>query len=304
MSEYETPPVSDGTVQPASEALSPEAIDEILGEFRTWLEQMAVPAEEPAAAREAGHEGRIDLHTLLAEFTALRHDINLQTRSSRKQQEHNEATLQQLSQALVTLQRQHEALEEQAQLASEETIRPLLKTLVGVHDALDLARREVRRVDDVLLPALAELESLAQPREPAAAEVQTPEYSFWSRLFGRGKTTVPEVSAQERIPDLSSRIKESVERVRQLVTSIVTGYSMSVQRIDRTLAQHDLEPIPAVGEPFDPELMEAVEVVVEPGRSTTEVVEEVRRGYLWKGQIFRFAQVKVAKPDPRENNHE
>jgi len=28
------------------------------------------------------------------------------------------------------------------------------------------------------------------------------------------------------------------------------------------------------------------------------VIEEVRRGYLWRGRLFRFAQVRVARPLP------
>ena len=42
--------------------------------------------------------------------------------------------------------------------------------------------------------------------------------------------------------------------------------------------------------------MEVVEVVPGPGRASTEVIEEVRRGYRWRGRVFRFAQVRVAKP--------
>jgi molecular chaperone GrpE (heat shock protein) len=47
--------------------------------------------------------------------------------------------------------------------------------------------------------------------------------------------------------------------------------------------------------PFDPELMEVVEAVADSGQSAGEVIEEVRRGYLWHGRIFRYAQVRVAK---------
>ncbi len=41
--------------------------------------------------------------------------------------------------------------------------------------------------------------------------------------------------------------------------------------------------------------MEVVEAVAESGRPAGEVIEEVRRGYLWKGRVFRYAQVRVAK---------
>jgi molecular chaperone GrpE (heat shock protein) len=42
--------------------------------------------------------------------------------------------------------------------------------------------------------------------------------------------------------------------------------------------------------------MEVAEVVSEPGRTGTEVLEEVRRGYRWRGRVFRPAQVRVARP--------
>ena len=44
-----------------------------------------------------------------------------------------------------------------------------------------------------------------------------------------------------------------------------------------------------------PERMEVVEVVSDSDRPSGEVVGEVRRGYLWRGCVFRYAQVRVAK---------
>jgi len=38
-----------------------------------------------------------------------------------------------------------------------------------------------------------------------------------------------------------------------------------------------------------------VEAVLDSGRPAGEVIEEVRRGYLWNGRVFRYAQVRVAK---------
>ncbi len=64
------------------------------------------------------------------------------------------------------------------------------------------------------------------------------------------------------------------------------------------MMQHGLEPIPAVGRPFDPDRMEALEVVLDSGRPSGEVVEEVRRGYLWQGAssgMRRCAWRRVAK---------
>ncbi len=70
---------------------------------------------------------------------------------------------------------------------------------------------------------------------------------------------------------------------------------MGLQRIERALRQHGLETIAAVGEPFDPELMEVVEAVAGSGCPSGEVLDEVRRGYQWNGRVFRYAQVRVAR---------
>jgi molecular chaperone GrpE len=79
------------------------------------------------------------------------------------------------------------------------------------------------------------------------------------------------------------------------VASLAAGYAMSLQRLERSLSQHGLEPMATVGETFDPEQMEVVEVTTGSGRPNGEVLEEVRRGYLWNDRVFRYAQVRVAK---------
>src|SRR5215212_2110930 len=105
------PPVSEGAVRPAPQALTPGRIDDLLADFRSWLEQLAAtpappfePGTDPAAPAP-------DLHTLLAQFTAVRHEINLQTRSSRTQQEQTAEALRQLGVALEALQRSQKATE-------------------------------------------------------------------------------------------------------------------------------------------------------------------------------------------------
>jgi molecular chaperone GrpE len=70
---------------------------------------------------------------------------------------------------------------------------------------------------------------------------------------------------------------------------------MGLQRIERALEQHGLEAISAAGRAFDPERMEVLEAVDQSGRPPGEVLEEIRRGYLWRGRVFRYAQVRVAR---------
>ncbi|HVN51227.1 MAG TPA: nucleotide exchange factor GrpE [Acidimicrobiales bacterium] len=59
-----------------------------------------------------------------------------------------------------------------------------------------------------------------------------------------------------------------------------------------TLAKQGLEPMVVEGQPFDPQLHEAV--LHEPAEGDESIViESLRTGYLWKGRVLRPAMVKV-----------
>jgi molecular chaperone GrpE len=262
------PGVAADAAEHRAEALTPEAIEAVLADFRSWLEQAAAPAAEAPPAPEAEP---VDLHTLLAQFIGLRHEVNLQTRAVRAQQEQNAETLRQLGEAVRALDGARPAAAD-----GDDQVRPLLKTLVDLYDALALARRELQRVQEAVLPVLAEL---AQPGPVP------PRPSLLGRLFGRGPAPAPR-------PQPSA---EAAGRVRGFLDSVIIGYTMSLQRLERALQQHGLEAIPCAGRPFDPERMEVLEAVADSGRPAGEVLDEVRRGYLWNGRVFRYAQVRVAR---------
>lgn len=57
------------------------------------------------------------------------------------------------------------------------------------------------------------------------------------------------------------------------------------------LEREGLERVHPAGEPFDPNVAEAV--IHEPGDGEPMVVEVLRTGYLWQGRVLRAAMVKV-----------
>jgi molecular chaperone GrpE len=62
-----------------------------------------------------------------------------------------------------------------------------------------------------------------------------------------------------------------------------------------TLARHGVEPIEAVGKPFDPQYHEAImRVEPAPGEEPGTVTEELRKGYTLHGRVLRASLVKVA----------
>jgi molecular chaperone GrpE len=288
-----------------AEALTPERIESVLADFRTWLQQAADQAATTPPSPDdshAEHAKPIDLHTLIGQFLALRHEVHLQTRAARTQQEQNAQTLEQFSQALDALRQSSPEARQFEEAPDNERLRPLLKTLLDVEDALGLARREVQRAREGLLPMLDEFATaLAVPSEPAAPPSGTAApapRSLWARLFGavpKPPVSAPAAQGAMVSSERQRHVLHEAQRLRAWIDSLVTGYTMSLQRLERALRQSGLEPIPCIDQPFDPEKMEAVDAATDTGLPAGQVVEEIRRGYLWRGRVFRYALVRVAK---------
>jgi len=282
MSEFAPSAVSGDNSVHAQAGLTPEASEEVLADFRAWLRDAAQRGTLATSLPPVPEEEQIDLHTLLGQFIALRHEVNLQTKAARSQQEQNAEILGQMGQALTALGQAQAAVRETGQSAQEEQLRPILKTLVDVYDALSLAGREAQKAQGNILAALEQLPNLE------SAPAKTTALGLW---FGRRRPEEEPHTNQE----WRQHVQQTSTRVRQFLDSLLTGYTMSLRRVERALEPYHLEPIPCVGRPFDPEQMEVVEAVAGSGRPAGEVLEEVRRGYLWQGRVFRYAQVRVAK---------
>jgi molecular chaperone GrpE len=61
------------------------------------------------------------------------------------------------------------------------------------------------------------------------------------------------------------------------------------------LQKLNIERVPAQGEPFDPRVHEAIEMVETNDAPDHHVLEELRPGYRIKGRLLRPAMVRVAK---------
>jgi len=63
----------------------------------------------------------------------------------------------------------------------------------------------------------------------------------------------------------------------------------------KALSDHGLEPLSRVGEPFDPGIEEAVDVALADDVGEGTVIEEVRKGYRFRGKILRHPLVRISK---------
>ena len=179
--------------------------------------------------------------------------------------------------AAVTALTQEIKLEGRSFKQLSETLAPLADLapqLPEMHrEAQERARREML---DVLLESAGPPGPGPRggPREPGE-NARIARIRLGGRLLARHTVLAP---------GLGSRQPRSSE-----------GYTLSLDRLDEVLAQFDVRKIVCQGEPFDPGSMHAVDVEETEQAAEGTVVEVYRAGYEWKGEVYRPAQVKVAR---------
>jgi molecular chaperone GrpE len=72
------------------------------------------------------------------------------------------------------------------------------------------------------------------------------------------------------------------------------GVELIYKQLQDALVKLGLRPIPAKGEPFDPHLHQAIEMVDTRDAKDHHVIEELQRGYKLKDRLLRPSMVKVA----------
>jgi len=77
--------------------------------------------------------------------------------------------------------------------------------------------------------------------------------------------------------------------------SIVTGFQMIYTQLLEAFTQAGLTPLPVEGQPFDPNLHEAVTSLASEEHPEGTVITELRRGYMLGGKLLRPAQVIVSR---------
>ena len=78
-------------------------------------------------------------------------------------------------------------------------------------------------------------------------------------------------------------------------TDLRSGLELIYRQFQDALQKLGVQPIDAVGKPFDPRLHEAIEMVDTTEAPDHEVLDEFQRGYNYKGRLLRPAMVRVAR---------
>jgi molecular chaperone GrpE len=270
--EAESPPLQ---TWPDAEAM--------LDRFRGWLDQTrdesraaTLAVAEPAAA--ADEFGLVDL---AREFTALRHEVKLQTKSARGLDEQMAGALDALAAADSALEeagRQFHAVAPKEAEAARRAALPLIVMLAELDEALTRGGGAMQAACRRLGGELAD----AQARQLADSYAALPR---WIRWVCRDWHT-----------QLCNLNRAQHEDRMKVVQSLLDGYALVHKRLQRSMAKKHVARIATLGMPVDPRTMTVVEVVEAadaPGHAPGTVIEEIRPGYRWNGRVIRFAEVRA-----------
>jgi molecular chaperone GrpE len=254
-------------------------VEAILEKFRGWLEDArdeahALQGIEPGPG--AGPEGLsrdFGLIDLVEEFTALRHELKLQTKSGRSLIEQNENTISALRQAFDQL-RAVDAKETQSAWTAG---KGLAEALADLDEALVRGQREIEKARNQIAD------------ESVRALEATLETIF------RRKSWISRRLLRSYHEEVAETVRCDSRLRHQLFESFLEGYGLIQKRLRRALASEQITHIACVGRLVDPELMTVIEVVDEPRGQSGTVVKELRRGYTWRGRVIRFAEVLAVR---------
>ena len=269
----------------SSAGFSPEARERIVRGFEAWLDR-AVADEQPPQGLTAellvalengdplpplesdqpGGSG-CDLYSLWAAMTALTQEVRLQGRTFKQLNE----TLIQSAQSLEASAAEASAAEasrggedataEQARIQQSEGRQP--------------RKHEIRLPLDVLLDLRDRVERGGNTARNAAEELAPKRMPRLARWLGVGA--------------------KYAGHTQEILAALSHGYSLTLDSLDEALVDSGVSRIACRGQIFDPQRMTAVDIEETGSVPEGTVVEVYRNGYEWNGEVYRTAQVKVAR---------
>ncbi len=248
--------------------------EDILRRFQQWLTQtnqeMEQAAEPPPATESSAPP--VGLLQLVEAFTALRHELKLQTKSARGLEESLQTALGGLDRAIG----QFRSIQPQETAAAEQAARPLVESLIELDEALRRGEKAVAASQRRLLEETPQ--RLADGLEQRFAQL-----SAWQRWRSRRWQAEVLQSCRQLVAETQTPV----------LSSLGEGYQLICARLRRMLSEQRIERLACLGRRVDPSRMKVIELVDAADVAPETVVDELRPGYVWRGQVVRYAEVRA-----------
>ena len=154
------------------------------------------------------------------------------------------------------------------------------EVMVDPVEALATAHETITELNDQMLRAHAEAENV---RRRAALDVEK------AHKFALDKFV------NNLLPVVDSLEKAVEAGADDAGNAVVEGVGLSLKLFLDALGKSGVEQVDPTGEPFNPELHEAMTMIEHPDMEPNSVVETMQKGYTLNGRLVRAAMVVVSK---------
>jgi molecular chaperone GrpE (heat shock protein) len=273
-----------------------------------WMQRLAarlrgappLPAPPPPdaalAAESVEPSAPLDLAGLEKHISKLgREQFKINTLLETQQQQ-VQAAIEQLREQDKRREKERAELLAQRPVEQAEARLQVAQRLLPVLDGLDEAIASGERL----------LERAPSPLQAQAINPRASERAPWWAMLLAAPTVLlrlarrPKLSERERQQRALAALSADLAAWQDSYLAWLRGLELVRERLFETLAMEDVEPIEAVGQPFDPYRHVALDTV--PARDDLPpgvIVSELQRGYAVGDRVLRYAQVVVARAESR-----
>ena len=180
----------------------------------------------------------------------------------------------------------HDELEEVSveELEQEEQVLEgeVESELVDEDDEIELLKAEAEKWKETALRSEAESQNI---RRRSEKDVQN------AHKFGVEKLI------KEMLPviDNLDRALESADTENESLKAMTQGVELTLKSFVTALEKFDVKELNPVGEPFDPQLHQAMTMIQQPDAEPNSVIAVMQKGYEMHGRLIRPAMVVVNK---------
>ncbi len=170
-----------------------------------------------------------------------------------------------------------ETTEEQQEKQQEEQPKEL-----SLEEQLEAAQAEVAKLKDQMVRDLAETQNI---RKRVQRDVENARKYALEKFIAE---LLPVVDNLERAQKVDNAEDEAV-------IPVLEGIKLTEKSLLDAMKKFNVEQIDPIGEPFDPQLHEAMAMVPNPEMEPNSVMDVMQKGYSLSGRLVRAAMVVVTK---------
>lgn len=165
----------------------------------------------------------------------------------------------------------------------QQSIQEPLADVAGllVEEQLAQAQLEIVNLKEQMLREQAETQNI---RKRLQRDVENARKFALERFIG---DLLPVADNLDRAIDAASK--------EDAVKPLLEGVELTRKNFLDVLRKYNVEQVCPVGEPFDPQLHEAITMVPNPAMEPNSVMDVMQKGYTLNGRLLRAAMVVVSK---------